>query len=54
MFEEIKQMNKRRKKLYDYEYIKYVFDKFELNENTVMDQLRKEFKNYGEYFKYSK
>lgn len=51
-FEDVKKVNKRRKTLYPKEYIKYVFDKVGLNDDTVMQQLRGEFSSYSEYRKY--
>lgn len=52
VFSEVKKVNKRRKKLYDEEYIKYVFEKYGLNDETIMIQLRSEFANWKEYSNY--
>lgn len=49
VFEQIKSVNKRRKKLYNFEYIKEVFTRYELTEDSIMDEIRTKFKNYGEY-----
>lgn len=49
VFEKVKEMNKRRKKLYDYEYINYVKEKFNLNEDILLDELKTKFKNYTEF-----
>lgn len=52
VFSEIKKMNKRRRKLYDSEYIKHVFEKFELTEDKIMEELRNKFTNWHEYYNY--
>jgi len=52
VFDEIKKVNKRRKKLYDHEYIQFVFKKFELTEDLIMDEIRNKFTNWHEFIKY--
>jgi hypothetical protein len=49
VFASIKLMNKRRKKLYDNEYVKYVFDKCELTEELLLEELKNKFKTYKEF-----
>ena len=52
VFAEVKKANKRRKKLYEHEYIQYVFNKFELNEDTIMNEIRNKFPNWNEFINY--
>lgn len=52
VFAEIKKTNKRRKKLYDHEYIQYVFNKFGLSEDIIMDEIRNKFANWNEFIEY--
>lgn len=52
VFAVIKEANKRRKKLYNEEYIKYVFDKFELTEDKMLAILKEKFKSYDEFVRY--
>jgi hypothetical protein len=49
VFAEVKKANKRRRKLYDNEYIQYVFNKFDLTEDIIMDEIRQSFSNWEEY-----
>ena len=46
VFAEIKQVNKRRKKLYDEEYITYVLKQFELTDDLILDELKTKFSTY--------
>jgi len=39
VFVEVKKANKRRKKLYESEYIQYVFNKFGLSEDIIMEEI---------------
>ena len=48
-FEEIKKQNKRRRKLYDYEYIAYVVEKFGLKLGEIQASWKDEFKSYKEF-----
>lgn len=52
VFTEIKKINKRRKKLYDTEYIQYVFNKFSLTEDYIMDEIKSKFSNWHEFIRY--
>lgn len=52
VFAEVKKLNKRRRKLYDTEYIQYVLTKFELTEDIIMDEIRNNFKTWEEYISY--
>jgi len=52
VFAEVKKSNKRRKKLYESEYIQYVFNQFELSEDIIMDEIRNRFSNWHEYIDY--
>lgn len=49
VFAEIKKINKRRKKLYDFEYIEYVFRLHNLNDDMVLEKLRNEYKTYSDF-----
>ena len=49
VFDKIKEINKCRKKLYDQEYVKYVFDKFELTEDIFLAELKSKFKTYSDF-----
>jgi hypothetical protein len=51
VFEKVKEMNKRRKKLYDSEYINYVGNKFNLTENMILEELKSKFKTYKDFQK---
>ena len=52
VFAEIKKINKSRKKLYNTEYIEYVFKQENLTEEIVLEQLRKKFKTHEEYINF--
>lgn len=52
VFQEIKAVNKRRKKLYDYEYIEYVFKKHNLNDDIVLSSLKERFETYSNFYDY--
>lgn len=52
VFEEVKKINKRRKKLYDSEYITYVCKEFNLNPVEIVDGWKKEFGTYANFKKY--
>ena len=53
-FAEVKQFNKRRKKLYDNEYITYVCEKFNLNPIEIVKGWKKEFGSYYNFKKWIK
>lgn len=52
VFAEIKKVNKRRKKLYDSEYITYVCQKFNLNPAEVVSKWKNRFKTYRNFKNY--
>lgn len=52
VFAEVKKLNKRRKKLYDSEYITYVCKKFDLNVAEITAEWPKKFNSYAEFNKY--
>lgn len=49
VLEEIKKVNKRRKKLYDFEYVKYVFTQENITEDSFLKMLKENYKDYSEY-----
>lgn len=49
VFDEIKKVNRRRKKLYDYEYIEYVFKQFNLTDDMVLKELKETFGTYSNF-----
>ena len=49
VFAKIKAINKRRKKLYDSEYITHVCEQFELTDDILMEEIRAKFNNHKEY-----
>ena len=52
VFAEVKQFNKRRKKLYENEYITYVCKKFNLNPTEIVAGWKEEFGTYSEFAKW--
>ena len=52
VFAEVKQLNKRRKKLYENEYITYVCKKFDLNPTEIVAGWKEKFGTYSEFRKY--
>ena len=52
VFEEVKKFNKRRRKLYDNEYITYVCKKFDLNPTEIVAGWKEKFDTYREFKKY--
>lgn len=52
VFEEVKSINKRRKKLRDPEYITYVCKKFNLNDDILLQELRDKFGIYKKLIKF--
>ena len=52
VFTEVKQLNKRRKKLYENEYITYVCKKFNLNPTEIVAGWKEEFGTYAEFKKW--
>lgn len=49
VFAEVKQFNKRRKKLYENEYITYVCKKFNLNPAEIVASWKEKFGTYSEF-----
>lgn len=49
VFAEIKKQNKRRRKLYDHEYIAYVVDKYGLKLGDIQAKWKEEFKSYKDF-----
>ncbi len=52
VFKEIKKVNKRRKKLYDSEYILHVCSKFNLTEKDLIDEVKNQFSTYKKFEEY--
>lgn len=52
VFEKVKQFNKRRKKLYDSEYVTEVCSRFDLNPTQIVAGLKTEFTSYREFKNY--
>lgn len=51
-FAEVKKYNKRRKKLYDNEYITYVCKKFDLNPTEIVASWKEKFGTYAKFKEY--
>lgn len=49
VFAEVKKLNKRRKKLYENEYITYVCQKFNLNPTEIVSSWKEKFGTYKEF-----
>ena len=49
VFEEVKKLNKRRKKLYENEYITYVCKKFDLNSTEIVAGWKERFGSYRNF-----
>ena len=52
VFAEVKQLNKRRRKLYENEYITYVCKKFDLNPAEIVSEWKTKFNTYNEFNKW--
>lgn len=52
VFEEVKKFNKRRKKLYDSEYVTYVCKEYDLNPVEIVAGWKEEFGTYANFDKY--
>lgn len=52
VFAEVKALNKRRKKLYDNEYITYVCKKFDLNPTEIVAEWKEKFGTYTAFKEY--
>lgn len=53
VFAKVKDMNKRRKKLYNAEYISYVCEKFELTDDILLSEIKEKFSTWDEYNSFS-
>jgi hypothetical protein len=51
-FEQVKQLNKRRKKLYNGEYIMYVCSKLNLDRTKIIKELSEKYLEYKKYLEY--
>ena len=49
VFQKIKEVNKRRKKLYDEEYVNYVFKENNITDDSFLESIKTEFKSYSDY-----
>ena len=54
VFEEVKKLNKRRKKLYENEYITHVCKKFDLNPAEIVESWKEKFGTYEQFHRYIK
>ena len=52
VFVEVKKQNGRRKKLYDIEYVNYVYNKFDIQEQELLKSLKTEFVEYSFFLEY--
>lgn len=52
VFAEVKKYNKRRKKLYENEYITYVCKKFDLNPTEIVAEWKNKFSTYAKFKEY--
>lgn len=52
VFEKVKQLNKRRRKLYENEYITEVCQRFNLNQTEIVASWKERFGTYSEFSKY--
>lgn len=52
VFAEVKKLNKRRRKLYENEYITYVCKKFDLNPTEIVAGWKERFNTYNEFKKW--
>lgn len=52
VFEKVKQINKRRKKLYDSEYVTEVCLRFNLNPTEIVANLKNQFGTYCKFYNY--
>jgi len=52
VFAEVKKKNGRRKKLYDSEYVNYVYEKENITESKLLDELKTVFGTYSKFRKH--
>jgi hypothetical protein len=49
---DVKSKNKRRRRIYDIDYVNYVYKKFNLQETDILNTLKETYKTYSEFLKY--
>jgi uncharacterized Zn finger protein (UPF0148 family) len=49
VFTKVKEINKRRRKLYEAEYITYICQKFELTDDILMKEIKERFGSWDKY-----
>lgn len=49
VFAKIKELNKRRKKLYHNEYVEYVFKEKGLTDDIILKKLKEKYNNYSNF-----
>ena len=54
VFQKIKEINKRRKKLYSEEYVHYVFEQEGFTDDSFIEMIKSKFPSYKDYMKYKK
>jgi len=52
VFNEVKKLNPRRKKLYDNEYIIYACSKSNINRDSLMTEVKQKFATYSDFYKF--
>lgn len=52
VFEEIKKVNKRRKKVYNNEYVEYVLGKLNTNTNVLLEELKVKYPKYSDFLQF--
>lgn len=52
VFKEVKMANKKRKKLYDHEYVAYVISKQNISMENIANEIRSKFKTYSDFASY--
>ena len=52
VFAKVKAINKRRKKLYESEYITHVCEKFSLTDDILLKEIKDKFSNFDTYYKF--
>lgn len=54
VFNKIKEVNKRRKKFYDFEYIEYILKENGLNDDMILEELKQKFGSYSNFINRNK
>ncbi len=49
VFAIVKEKNKRRKKLYDSEYVNYIYEKFNIQEKALLVELKEKYVSYSKF-----